>query len=123
MPDSRRASRIRQQIVRLQAERSGVEEELLRHRRMLAASLIGRHLGRREAKRVSVAFYLSWARQGRTRLAYVPKGGLGRVRALTGAWREYRAALRRWRELTGRLDALWAELGEAQAKRPEDFAP
>jgi len=123
MPDSQRASHIRQQIARLQAQRAAVEEELLRHRRMLAASLIGRHLGTREAKRASVAFYLSWAREGRTRLVYVPKGGLGRLRVLTGAWREYRAALRRWRELTGRLDALWAELGEAQAKRPEDFAP
>ena len=123
MPDSRRASRIRQQIARLHAERSTVEAALLRHRRMLAAGLIARHLGTAEAKRASVAFYLSWARAGRTRLAHVPKGRLGRVRALTEAWREYRAALRRWRELAARLDALWAELGEAQAERPEDFAP
>jgi hypothetical protein len=90
---------------------------------MLAASLIARHLGTAEAKRASVAFYLSWAHEGRTRLAHVPKGHLGPVRRLTEAWREYRAALRRWRALTTRLDALWAELGEAQAERPEGFQP
>ena len=123
MPDFRRASRIRQQVARLQVERSTVEEALLHRRRMLAAGLIARHLGTTEAKRASVAFYLSWARAGRTRLVHVPKGRLGRVRGLTEAWREYRAALRRWRELTARLDALWAELGEAQAERPEGFHP
>ena len=123
MPDFRRARRIRQQVARLQVERSTVEEALLHRRRMLAAGLIARHLGTTEAKRASVAFYLSWARAGRTRLVHVPKGRLGRVRGLTEAWREYRAALRRWRELTARLDALWAELGEAQAERPEGFHP
>ena len=123
MPDSQRASRIRQQIARLQPERASVEATLLRHRRMLAASLLARHLGTTAAKRTSVACYLSWARAGRTRLAYVPKDHLGRVRRLTDAWREYRTALRRWRALDGRLDALWAELGEAQAERPQDFQP
>jgi hypothetical protein len=123
MPDSRRARRIREQVAGLQGERSAVEAALLRHRRMLAASLIARHLGTAEAKRASVAFYLSWARAGRTQLVHVPKGRLGRVRGLTEAWREYRAALRRWRELAARLDALWAELGEAQAGCPEGFHP
>ncbi len=121
MRDARRASRIRQQLARLRTERSRVEEVLLRRRRMLAASLIERHLGTRERKRRSSAFYVSWAHGGRTRLAYVPKGRVGRVRAQAEAWREYRAALRRWRALADTMAGLFRQLGEVQAEDPEEL--
>lgn len=121
MPNERRASGIRQEISRLSAERSAVERDLLHRRRMIAASLLERHLGTRAWKRESSAFYLSWAREGRTRLLYVAKGRLARVRQAVEAWRAYRAALRRWRELSERLEALWHELGEAQAQSPEEL--
>lgn len=121
MRDARRASRIRQQVARLRTERSAVERTLLRHVRMIAASLIERHLGTRERKRKSPAFYLSWARQGRTRLVYVRRGRVGRVGEQVGAWRKYRAALRRWRELAKAMAELFRQLGESQAEDPEEF--
>ena len=121
MPDQHRASELRQKIRRLTAERATIELDLLRHRRMLAASLVERHLGTRSSKRESAAFYLSWARDGRTRLRYVAKDRLPTVRQAVEAWRASRAKLRRWRELSRRLDTLWRELAEAQAQAPEDF--
>jgi len=92
-------------------------------RRMLAASLVERHLGTRQRKRESSAFYLSWARAGRTRLLYVAKDRLAGVRQAVEAWRAFRGALRRWRDLSGRLETLWRELGEAQAQSPEELTP
>ena len=121
MPDARRASKIRQRLARLTAERSEIERRLLRRRRMIAASLIERHLGTREHKRKSSAFYLSWGREGRTRLLYVPKARLGRVGEQVEAWREYRAALRRWRVLAETMAALFRQLGESQARGPEEL--
>ena len=121
MPNERRASELRQEIGRLSTERAAVERELLRRRRMLAASLIERHLGTRQSKRESSAFYLSWAREGRTRLLYVAKDRLEGVRQAVEAWRAFRAALRRWRELSERLETLWRDLAEAQAQSPEEL--
>ena len=91
---------------------------LLRPRRMVAASLIERHLGTKRRKRASPAFYLSRAEDGRTRLTYVPKKKLEGVRVRTEAWREYRRGLRRVRELAAKLVELLGELGDAQADRP-----
>ena len=123
MPDERRASELRQEIARLSAERSAVERGLLHRRRMLVASLVERHLGTRQHKRESSAFYLSWARAGRTRLLYVAKGRLSEVRPAVDAWRAFRAAVRRWRDLSERIETLWRSLGEAQAQSPEELTP
>ena len=123
MPDERRASELRQEIARLTTQRSAVERRLMARRRMLAASLVERHLGTRRRKRESSAFYLSWARAGRTRLLYVAKDRLAEVRQVVEAWRSFRAALRRWRELSEGIEALLRELGEAQAQSPEELPP
>jgi len=123
MPDEPRASQLRQEITRLTTERAAVERELMRRRRMLAASLVERHLGTRQHKRESAAFYLSWARAGRTHLLYVAKDRLGEVRPAVDAWRTFRAALRRWRDLSERIEVLWRSLGEAQAQSPEELTP
>jgi len=120
---SARASRLRQQIGRLTAELSAIEKALLRPRRMIAASLIERHLGTTRQKRASTAFYLSFAREGRTRLVYVPKGEVGRVRELVDAWREYRKGLRRFRQVGLKMLKLLADLGECQAHRPGEGKP
>lgn len=85
---------------------------------MMAASLIERHLGTRREKRASSAFYLSYVEGGRTRLIYVAKPKMDRVRAQVDAWKAYRAAVRRWRQLTEMMMELIGELGEAQARRP-----
>ena len=111
-------SQLRQEIARLAAERVGVERHLLRRARMTAASLIERHLGAGERKRRSTAFYLSRWVEGRLRMTYVPKAEVEAVRARVEAWREWRAALRRWVELSARMERLWRELGRAQAEAP-----
>ena len=65
MADSGRASRLRQEIGRLATERAGIERQMLRPVRMMAASLIKRHLGTHAQKRASAAFYLSHLKEGR----------------------------------------------------------
>ena len=112
------ASKLRQEIARLGRELDALQEQMLRPHRMMAASLIERHLGTRNEKRASSAFYLSRAEQGRTRLTYVPKAELDRVRAQVEAWQAYRAALRRWREVSQEMEVLLRALGETQADSP-----
>ena len=120
MGDRTRASKLRQQIARLAAELSAIEEDLLRPRQMIAASLIERHLGTHNQKRSSSAFYLSYAHRGRTQLVYVPKGKLERVEVRVAAWKEYRAGVRRWREVARTVVKLLGELGEAQRCEPRE---
>ena len=55
------------------------------------------------------------------RLRYVAKDRLPGGRQAVEAWRAFRARLRRWRELSGRLETLWRQLAEAQAQSPEDL--
>jgi len=118
-----KASKLRQQIGRLAAELSAIEKALLRPRRMIAASLIERHLGTTKQKRASSAFYLSFAQDRRTRLVYVPKAEVGRVRELVDAWGEYRKGLRRFRQVALKMLKLLADLGECQARRPGEGKP
>jgi len=113
-----RASRLRQEIGKIREELIVLLDRLLGPRRMIAASLIERHLGRRSRRRASSAFYLSRAEGGRTRLTYVAKKKLEGVRGRTEGWRGYRQGVRRVRELGGKLVKLLGELGEAQAARP-----
>ena len=117
MSDRDRASRLRQEIARLGGEWRGVQEKMLRPRRMLAASLIERHLGTRDQKRASSAFYLSWSEGGKTVLRYVPQEHVTSRRAQVEAWREYRRLRRRCRQVAERLLELLERLGEAQALR------
>ena len=118
MTDLPRASQLRQRILKLASELLAVQKDLLRRRQMIAASLVERHLGSTEEKRSSSAFYLSFLEEGRTRLVYVPRDRLDAVRAQVEAWREYRAGVRRWRELSLAIYRLWRELGQAQAQDP-----
>ena len=123
MPDSRGASKIRQQLARLASECWNIERALLRRLRMIAASLIERHLGTREQEWKSSASYLSWAQEGRTRLLHVPKPRTRRVREQVEAWRESRAARRRWRELADAVAKLFRQLRERQAQHPGELKP
>ena len=117
MGDRVRASELRQRIGRLARELSALTEGLLRPRRMIGGSLIERHLGTRQEKRASEAYYLSWAEEGRTRLEYVSKERVEGVRRQVEACKEYRQKLRRWGEVAETLWGLWRELGEAQRDR------
>jgi hypothetical protein len=118
MPDRRRASQLRQRIAVLGRELAALEQNLLEPRRMIAASLIQRHLGTAEHKRASPAFYLSCARQGRTHLVHVSKDRVQAVQCGVDAWRAYRARLRRWRAVSSQMADLLRELGDVQAEHP-----
>ena len=118
MGSRRQVSKLRQEVVRLGRELAALQRQMLRPRRMVAGSLIERHLGTRHQKRRSAAFYLSYAEEGRTRLRYVPKAQVERMRGRVEAWQAFRAALRRWREVVEQMGGLLRALGEAQAQRP-----
>ena len=87
---------------------------------MIRGSLIERHLGTHKQKRSSSAFYLSYVDRGRTQLVYVRKENLERVGAQVTAWQDYRAGVRRWRQLSGAIVKLLGKLGEAQLRDPRE---
>jgi hypothetical protein len=113
-----RASRLRQEIGELAAEWNCLQKRMLRPGRMIPAGLIARHLGTRERKRVSTAYYLSWAERGKTFLRHVAKEEVEAARGKVETWREYRRRLRRCRQIAGRLLELLDQLGQEQAERP-----
>lgn len=113
-----RASRLRQEIGDLAAEWNRLQKRMLRPERMIPASLVARHLGTREQKRASTAYYLSWAARGKTLLRHVARAEVERVRVKVEAWRSYRQRLRRCRQIAGRLLELLDQLGQEQAERP-----
>jgi hypothetical protein len=118
------ASKLRQQIVSLRGERDRLEAAILQRRRMLDACLVERYglAGGRE--RGSPAYYLSEKVEGKTRLTYVRKAELRRVRTATDAWREFSRALAQWVKVTVELERLLRQLGRAQVvrfpRRPSD---
>jgi hypothetical protein len=118
MGSRERASRLRQEIGQLADEWNRLQKEMLRPERMIPASLIARHLGTRERKRASTAYYLSWAEQGKTILRHVRQEEVEGVRVKVQAWGAYRRRLRRCRQIAGRLLELLDQLGHGQAERP-----
>ena len=112
-----RASRIRLLIRTLRAEQTRLEEQLLRRRRMLRASLIERYLGTSEHKRPTPAYYLSFLDEGKTILKYVKQGQLLTIEPKAKAWGEYCNLLADWVRVNRRLEAAWRDLGQAQSDR------
>ena len=113
--DRNRASRLRQMIAGLKAERTRLEERLLRRRQMLRASLIERYLGTSEQKRATPAYYLSFLHEGKTVLKYVRQSKLLTVEPKARAWSEYGRLLAEWVKVTRRQEAAWRALGKAQS--------
>ena len=118
MTNRDRARRLRQEIGQLADEWNRVQKRMLRPGRMIPASLIARHLGTRERKRASTAYYLSWAERGKTILRHVAQEEVQAVRVKVQAWRAYRQRLRRCRQIAQRLLELLDQLGQEQAERP-----
>ena len=118
------ASKLRQQIVSRQRERDRLEAVVLLRRRMLDACLVERYGLAGGRGRRSPAYYLSEKVEGKTRLTYVRKAQLRRVRTATDAWREFSRALAQWVKVTVELERLMRELGRAQVvkspRRPSD---
>jgi hypothetical protein len=107
---------LRAHIRELQAQRRSLESKLLQPQSMLAASLVERFLKTEGVARSSPAYYLSRSQQGRSKLAYVKKEDLPRVRQQCAAYRAFQQNLTRWRQLTVSLEDLWKQLQRAQSQ-------
>lgn len=114
--DSTKASRLRQEISHLIDRRNGIEKRLFERRRMLRASFLVRYLGTKEAKRHSPAYYLSFRKEGKTVLRYVPSKERASVKARAEAWGEYVRLVAEWVRISRQLEKSWRTLGEAQAE-------
>lgn len=112
------ASRIRQLISKKLKERQFIEGSLLKHREMIAACLIARHLGSSQEKRKTPSYYLSGKISGKTVLRHIKKSELEQVRKGTGAWREFSSSLSRWRKLSNEIERLFRKLGKTQSEEP-----
>ena len=114
MAGSPTASKLRQQIASRQRERDRLEALIVQRRRMLDACLVERYALAGGRERASPAYYLSEKVEGETRLTYVRKAELSRVRTQTDAWRAFSRALARWVKVTVELERLMRDLGRAQ---------
>jgi len=113
MPDP--GQQLRARISALQAQRRSLESKLLQPQSMLAASLVERFLKADGVARTSAAYYLSRSQQGTSKLSYVKKEDLPRVRQQCAAYRTFQQNLKRWRQLTVSLESLWKQLQQAQS--------
>jgi hypothetical protein len=104
-------------IAGLRADQQRIEEQLLRRRRMLRASLIERYLGTADHKRAVPAYYLSFLQEGKTTLKYVRQSELLAVEPKARAWSEYRRLLAEWVKVVRRLEAAWRALGQVQSDK------
>src|ERR1700757_4821512 len=104
---------LRAQIRTLQVQRRAVESKLRQPQSMLAAGLVERFLKASDGKRRSPAYYRSGSQQGRSKLSYVKKEDLPRVRQPCAAYRAFQQNLKHGRPLTGSLESLWKPLLQA----------
>jgi hypothetical protein len=114
--DSIRASRLRQKISGLIGRRNAIEKRLFERRRMVRASFLVRYLGTKQAKRRTPAYYLSFRKEGRTVLKYVPSWERASVKARAEAWGEYVRLVAEWVRVCREIEKVWRALGEAQAE-------
>jgi len=102
--------------VELRKQRDKLEEELLKRRHMIRASLVKRFLGTTEKKRERAYWYLSRAMAGKTMLSYVRFSDLWKVSKKTKAWKEFSSTLAQWVKVTRYLEKLLRQLGEMQSE-------
>ena len=115
------ASRIRQQVAHLTAERRGLEQELLGRHGLLRGSLLERpkfcgKAGCRCTKGQPhpPSLYISRLEGGTARHLFIRAADHQRVRRDALAYKGFRQALRRWRAIGKELNQLWEALGEAK---------
>ena len=81
---------------------------------MVDACLLERYGLAGGKQRRTPAHYLSRKVAGRTRLTYVRKKELDRVRAGTDAWRAFSQAMSQWVKLSQQIERSMRDLGRAQ---------
>lgn len=118
--DKVKASKTRKEICSLKAKRDCLEDLALRHRVMINACLIERFLGTKKKKRSTPAYYLSRKIAGKTRLIYIPREELGKLKKRTDKWREYALLMKRINLLSQRIIALFRRLGKVQIDKSWD---
>jgi len=109
-----KASKIRKEICLLKVQRDRLEASALHRRIMIDACLIERFLGTKEKKRTTPAYYLSRKIGGKTRLIYIPREEVGKLKKRTDKWREYALLMKRINLLSQRIIALFRRLGKVQ---------
>lgn len=121
MRDAEHLSRLRQRLVRLQAERLRLERPFLAHQRLLKGTLLERAKVclkpgckcTRGQPHPSLT-YLSWSQGGKTRQVYVPQPDRARVRRQVQAYQALRQARARWVKLQAEALALLDQLEAGQ---------
>ena len=81
---------------------------------MLAASLVERCL-KADGGRAPPQHTTSRSQQGTSKLSYVKKEDLPRVRQQCAAYRTFQQNLKQWRQLMVSLESLWKQLQQAQS--------
>lgn len=117
-------SRVRQVIARLRKERDRWENWAMRVGPILEGSLVEQYTvcGKPGCKcsrgeKHGPYWYLSQKVEGRTKMRYVPKAEVRKVRVLVRRYRELREARQRIRELTGQIEGLLDKIEERQRVR------
>lgn len=95
---------------------SKLQREILSVKKMIAASLIKRHLGTKEHKRKSHAFYLSVSKNGKTKLKYVSLSEVKLVETQVMEWKNYQQRSKQWRALTKVIWRGLKQLGKIQTQ-------
>lgn len=115
------ASRLRQEAVRLMAERRHLEQILMRHQRLVRGSLLSRprFCGKPGCKCARghphpPSLYLSHLVKGSVRHLFIRAADHERVRKEALSYKEFRQALRRWRAIEKEMSRIWEDLERAQ---------
>jgi hypothetical protein len=115
------ASRLRQRVSHLTAERQLLEQILLRHQRLLRGSLLERpkFCGKPGCKCTKgqphpPSLYLSHLEKGAVRHLFIREKDHERARKEAHSYKAQRRALRRWRAIGKELNRLWEELEATQ---------
>jgi hypothetical protein len=115
------ASRLRQKIAPLTAERQFLEQILLRRQRLLRGSLLERpkFCGKPGCKCTQgqphpPSLYLSRLVKGTVRHLFIRATDHERARKEAISYKEFRQALRHWRAIEKELNQIWEELETAQ---------
>ncbi len=115
------ASQLRKRASQLIAEQRGLERALMGHGRLLRGSLLERpkFCGKEGCKCTRgqphpPSLYLSRLEGGTARHRFIRAADHQRAKREAGAYKEFRAALRRWRAIGKELNQIWEALGETR---------
>ncbi len=121
-------SNLPQRIVDLREEREKLENSLFRPRKMIRASLVflSNYCGKKDC-RCKKGFphgpypYLSEKREGRTRMTYVRKGTLYKVKAEAEEYARFQHRLARLRKTNEKIKSLLEEIRDINCREVDEY--